>query len=105
MIRDEEKRNMCHSISIKNLHQSTTILSNNDEEQIHDLMSSLLDKIDKERNSSTESSFILFNASSNNRHHTSSDPIEDLFPSLDDYKHSSGILVDDKDLPLRKFYV
>ena len=98
---DEEKRKMCHSTSIKNLHQSSTVLLNNDDEQIRDLMTSLLDQIDKGTNDST---YILFNASSTNRHRASSDNNDDLFQSLDSCKHSSGILVDEKELSSRKIY-
>ncbi|CAF2985343.1 unnamed protein product [Rotaria sp. Silwood2] len=101
-LRDEEKRKMCHSTSIKNLDQSTTIFSNNDEQEVHETMSSLLDQIDKELNSSTDSSFVLFNASSHVRRSISADNqifhYEDLFHSFDDSKHSIGVLIDDKDL-------
>jgi hypothetical protein len=62
---------MCHSISIKNLHHSSPILLNHDDEEINVLMSSLLDKVDKEIDSSNNESFMLFNASSSSRHHTS----------------------------------
>jgi len=104
-IRDEEKRKICHSISLKNLHQYSTILSNNnDEEQIHDLISLLVDKIDKEMNNSNDFSVKLFNVSSINRHRILSDNNEDLFQTFDDCKHSIGILVDDKDIPSRKDY-
>jgi hypothetical protein len=96
---------MCHSTSIKNLHQSTTILSNNDEEQISDLMSFLLDNIDKKMNSSIDSPIMLFNASSNNRHRISSDNTDDFLFSFDDSKHSIGVLVDDKDITSRKYFV
>jgi hypothetical protein len=127
-ISDEEKRKHCHSTSVKNLqHCPTNHTLNTDEEQIHELMSSLLDKIDKELNPSisTDSCCKIFNASSTIQHHisiNSSDndksdsydndaflpiPINDsisddslqfsndLFQSLDDYKHSIGILLDD----------
>ncbi|CAF1378998.1 unnamed protein product [Adineta steineri] len=97
-LRDEEKRKMCHSSSIKNIHQCSTTSMNNDEEQVHDLMSSLLDKIDKEFNSSIDTSRMLFNASSANQRRISTDN-EDLFYSLDGVKHSSGILINDKDIP------
>jgi len=107
--RDEEKRKMCHSISIKNLHQSSTISTNNDEEQqLQDVISSLLDKIDKEINSSNDSRHVLFNASHNYRRKSSDTQLldnENLFHSLDDYKHSIGILVDDKDIASRKYYI
>jgi len=107
--RDEEKRKMCHSISIKNLHQSSTISTNNDEEQqLQDVISSLLDKIDKEINSSNDSCHVLFNASNNYRRKSSDTQLldnENLFHSLDDYKHSIGILVDDKDIASRKYYI
>ncbi len=103
-IRDEEKRKICHSISLKSLHQYSTILSNNDEEQIRDLISLLVDKIDKEMNTSNDFSVKLFNASSINRHRILSDNNEDLFQTFDDCKHSIGILVDDKDIPSRKDY-
>ncbi len=93
---------MYHSISLKSLHQSPTILSNNDEEQIRDLISSLVDKIDKEMNNSNDLSVKLFNASSISHHRISSDNNEDLFQTLDDCKHSIGILVDDQDVPSRK---
>jgi hypothetical protein len=95
---------MCHSISIKNLHHSSPILLTNDDEEIHVLMSSLLDKIDKEINSSTDASFMLFNASSSSRHHTSSEN-DELFSSPDDWKNSSGILIDESDIPSRKFLI
>ncbi len=93
---------MCHSISIKNIHRSSSIISNNNEEEIHDLMLSLLDKIDKEINLSNDTSCMLFDASSNNRHRISSDNNDDLFQVFDDCKHSSGILVDEKNLSPRK---
>jgi hypothetical protein len=66
-------------------------------------MSSLLDQIDKENDSSVDSSLMLFNASSHSRHRVSTDINEDLFQSFDDYKHSTGILVDDKEIISRKF--
>lgn len=101
---DEEKRKMYHSTSVKNLQQIPKLFSNNDEEQIHDIMSSLLDKIDKE--DSNESSIKLFNASAlTHRHRVSSETNEDLFQSLDDCKHSSGILVDEKDAQSRKDFI
>ncbi|CAF0960335.1 unnamed protein product [Rotaria sordida] len=101
-LRDEEKRKMCHSTSLKNFHQSTTILSNNDEHEIHEIMSSLLDHIDKELNLSTDLGVMLYNVSSNIQRRISSDNQsfhhEDLFHSFDDSKHSIGVLIDDKDL-------
>jgi hypothetical protein len=93
---------MCHSISIKNLHHSSPILLNHEDEEIHVLMSLLLDKVDTEINSSNDTSLMLFNASSSSRHHTSSEN-EDLFSSPDDWKNSSGILIDESDIPSRMF--
>jgi hypothetical protein len=93
---------MCHSISIKNLHHSSPILLNHEDEEIHVLMSLLLDKVDTEINSSNDTSLMLFNASSSGRHHTSSEN-EDLFSSPDDWKNSSGILIDESDIPSRMF--
>jgi hypothetical protein len=110
---------MCHSISIKNLqHNQNHIPLNTDEQQIHDLMISLLDKIDKELNPTD--TCILFDASSNSQRHLSKNSSDidnkclaipqnetylddslqisnDSFRPLDDYKHSLGILLDDKD--------
>lgn len=97
---------------------------NNDEEQVHDVMISLVDKIDKESNPSNSTDIqMLFNASSTlQRYHskTSTDnnnnnnddsntflPISsddnflensnDSYQPLDDYKHSIGILQNDND--------
>lgn len=103
-IRDEEKRKMYHSISLKNLQQLPITLSNNDEEQIHELISTLVDNIDKEMSDSNGPSVMLFNASSNNRHRVSSENNDDLLQSFDECKHSSGILVDDKDIISCKNY-
>ena len=97
---------MCHSSSIKTLHQSSTISLNNDEEQIRDLISSLIDKIDKDMNISDDTNFVLFNASSNTRRRLLSDKQtlnnDDMCQSIDEHKHSHGILIDDEDMPSRK---
>ncbi|UJR14093.1 hypothetical protein I4U23_001089 [Adineta vaga] len=100
-LRDEEKRKMCHSSSIKSLHQCPL---NTDDEQIHELMSSLLDTIDKENNTiPVDTSRMLFNASASTHRHKSSDhelfDNDDLFYSLDGHKHSSGILINESDIP------
>ncbi|CAF4662254.1 unnamed protein product [Rotaria sp. Silwood1] len=123
---DEEKRKMYHSTSLKSFQHSLkhpTI--NKDEEDIHDLMSCLLDKIDKELNPSSISNetYMLFNAASTIKRQMSLNspdnnyndetflptPTEDnflddslqlsndLLQPLDDYKHSIGILLDDDD--------
>jgi hypothetical protein len=109
---------MCHSISVKNLqHNQNNISLNTDEQQIHDLMIFLLDKIDKELN--TTDTCMLFNASSNLQRHLSKNssdknqtflPIpqnenyfDDSFQPLDDYKHSLGILLDDQDDKIDNF--
>ncbi|CAF0771607.1 unnamed protein product [Rotaria sordida] len=123
---DEEKRKMCHSTSVKNLHYSLTHPTLNiDQVEIHDLMSCLLDKIDKELNPSSISNetYKLFDAASINKRQISLNstdnnyndetflPIStndnvlddslqysnDLFQPLDDYKHSIGILLNDDD--------
>ena len=100
---------MFHSISIKNTHQSKTVLSINDEEQVRETISSLLDKIDKETNLSSNSPVLLFNVSTNISHRTSPESQflseENLFQSSDDYKHSMGILVDEKDISSRKSHL
>jgi hypothetical protein len=96
---------MCHSSSIKTLHQSSAISLNNDEEQIRDLISSLIDKIDKDMNISDDTNFVLFNASSNTRRRLLSDKQtldNDVYQSVDDHKHSHGILINDEDMPSRK---
>jgi len=118
---------MYRSTSVKNFqyNQPNTPL-NTDQEQIHDLMISLLDKIDKELNplTSTDNCRVLFNASStiqrhsldnnnNNNYHddniflpTSTDKNDfdnslevsnDLFEPFDDYKHSIGILLNNNE--------
>ncbi|CAF1235444.1 unnamed protein product [Adineta ricciae] len=100
-LRDEEKRKMCHSSSIKNLLKYSV---NSDEEQVHELMTSLLDKIDKEYNTEpVDTSNMLFNASASAHRRTS--PAQqllendDLCYSLDGHKHSSGILISENDVP------
>ncbi|CAF3792758.1 unnamed protein product, partial [Rotaria magnacalcarata] len=107
-LREEEKRKMCHSTSIKGLQQVTTLVSNNDEDDMHDIMSSLLDKIEKElEDVPTDLSSVLFDISSiSSRRKSSEKQIlknEDLFQSSDDHQHSIGILVDIDDIPLRIF--
>ncbi|CAF0829258.1 unnamed protein product [Adineta steineri] len=130
--RDEEKRKMCHSTSVKHAHYcSTNKTLNSDEEEIQQLMSSLLDQIDKEFNpsASDDTCCMLFNAATSTiQRHLSKDSTEnsyndddddddddptylpteiidnslqysnDLFQALDDYKHSIGILSDDKNV-------
>lgn len=111
---------MCHSISVKNSqHNQITPTFNTDEEQIHDLMQSLLDKIDKELNpSNSTDTHVLFDASSSiQRYHSKpstdnnnnydndtflpmpndENSLEDAFQPLDDYKLSIGILHNDND--------
>lgn len=103
-IRDEEKRKMCHSTSIKDLHPSSPILPSKSDDDIHALMSTILDKIDRDIHPSEDTSMMLFNISSSTSHHRlSSDSNDELFQSLDEWKHSGGILVDQKDVPTRKF--
>ncbi|CAF3957022.1 unnamed protein product [Rotaria sp. Silwood2] len=121
---DEEKRKMYHSTSVKNFQYSLTHPTmDTDEEEIHDLMSCLLDKIDKELNPSSISNetCMLFNAastikrqmslnSSDNNYNDETflptstndnfldDSLQfsnDILQPLDDYKHSIGILLDD----------
>ncbi|CAF3433047.1 unnamed protein product [Rotaria socialis] len=104
-LREEEKRKMCHSTSIKGLEQAATLVSNNDEDDIHDIMSLLLDKIEKElEDAPTDPSRVLFDISSiSSRRKSSEKQIlknEDLFQSSDDHQHSIGILVDIDDIPL-----
>ncbi len=116
---DEEKRKMYRSISVKSSHHNQPNTSlNTDEEQIHDLMMTILDKIDKELNPSTSTdTCMIFNASSALQHHVSKNSsdnnhfdddtflpiptndhfVDDSFQSLDDYKHSIGILLDNND--------
>jgi hypothetical protein len=70
---------MCHSTSVKNFqHNQSNRPLNTDEEQIHDLMISLLDKIDKELNpsASTDTCCVLFNASSTMQHHISKNSLD-----------------------------
>ena len=100
---DEEKRKMCHSSSIKNLLKHSV---NSDEEQVHELMTSLLDTIDKEYNTeAVDTSCMLFNASASAHRYAS--PAQqlvendDLCYSLDGHKHSSGILISENDVPSR----
>ena len=106
-------------------HSDITIQSNSDEEQIHDVMMSLLDRIEKELNPSSDTNTcMLFDAPSNLQHLLSRDSPEksypddqtffsirldepqsddsmqmsnDLFQPLDEYRHSIGILLDDDD--------
>lgn len=97
---DEEKRKMCHSSSIKNLLKHSV---NSDEEQVRELMASLLDKIDKEYNTEpADTSRMLFNASASAHRHTSPEQQllenDDLCYSLDGHKHSSGILISENDV-------
>jgi hypothetical protein len=110
---DEEKRKLYRSTSVKHAQDClTNTILNTDETEIHNLMSSLLDRIDKELNPSLSSDTccMLFNASTIQRHisqnydddgflPTATDDIfsDDLFQPLDDYKHSIGILLDDND--------
>jgi hypothetical protein len=118
---------MYHSTSVKNpSHCPTNSILNTDEEQIHELMSSLLDRIDKELNPPilTDTCCKIFDASSAIQRHISKNSLDnntnnfdddtylpiptndslledslqfsnDLFQSLDDYKHSIGILLED----------
>ena len=100
--RDEEKRKMCHSTSIKNL-QPSSIIAGQSDEDIHELMSTLLDKIDRDNNPSEETSKMLFNLSSSTSHQRlSSSSNDELVHPLDEWKHSGGILVEQKDVPTRK---
>ncbi len=95
---------MYHSTSVKNLQNNPNNPPlNTDDEQIHDLMIYLLDKIDKELNPTD--TCMLFNASSTLQRHSSKNssdkdhrflPIPQNETYLDDYKHSLGILIDDK---------
>lgn len=94
--------------------------NNSDEEQIHDLMMSLVDRVDRELNPSSETdTCMLFDASTNLQHLLSrnspekndftdeellSVPFDDSLQMsndssqpLDEYRHSIGILLDDDD--------
>lgn len=94
---------MCHSSSIKDLHVFPT---KNDDEHVQELLSSILDTVDRESHSPTDGSRVLFNAAAHARRRTSSDrqlaDSGDHFYSLDGQKHSSGILIDESDVPPRK---
>ncbi|CAF3754411.1 unnamed protein product [Rotaria socialis] len=116
---DEEKRKTFHSISIKNYQYNRKISGlNTDDEEIRDLMSWMLDKIDKELKPSTSNDecCVIFDAASTIKRHMSMDcsdsnynddpflpaptdasleNLNDLFQPIDDYKHSLGILLDD----------
>ena len=115
--RDEEKRRMVHSSSVKSLQRCAMKSFNSDEEKIQDLLSSLIDRIEKDVDSSRpapESPLLLFNAASAVHRAVSTDTEffstssldgHDVLQSLDDYKHSVGVLFDEKDpphLPARK---
>ncbi|CAF0893615.1 unnamed protein product [Adineta ricciae] len=116
---EEGKRKMCHSTSIKQAQRCPEKpLLTSDEEEIRHLMSSLLDKIEKELNSS-DTHFVLFDATSSKvqRHlsktssnHTCETDDEafassartdsfsdDSFHPFDEYKHSLGILLDENE--------
>ena len=109
--RDEEKRRMVHSISVKSLQRCAIKTSSSDEEQIRDLLSSMIGQIEKEAEPSQpspESPLLLFDVASPVHravstdlefYPTSSIDGQDLFQPLDDYKHSVGVLFEDKDLP------
>ncbi|CAM4817426.1 unnamed protein product [Rotaria magnacalcarata] len=116
---DEEKRKTFHSISIRNYQYNRKNSGlNTDDEEIHDLMSWMLDKIDKELKPSTanDECCIIFDAASTMKRQMSMDcsdsnynddpflaaPMDDslenlnnLFQPIDDYNHSLGILLDD----------
>lgn len=93
---------------------------NNDEQDIHDVMTSLLDRIDRELNPSSETdTCMLFDASSNLQRQLSRPSGETLLPitvdefqssesfqmssdlsqPLEEYKHSIGILLGDDQEP------
>lgn len=91
---------MCHSTSIKNLHPSSSAIAGQSDEDVNELMTTILDKVDQ----NTETSKMLFNVSSSTTHpRRSSDSNDELGHSLDEWKHSGGILVEEKDVPTRKF--
>lgn len=98
---------MCHSTSVKNIHQVERLLSNNDDEEIRAVMSSILDTIEKEIDSLEDSTRILFDISSVSSRRKSSEKqifnTENSFQSSDDYKHSLGVLVDVDDMSTRKY--
>jgi len=101
---EEEKRKLCHSTSIKNLQP---IVSNSDDKQVQEVLNSLVEKVDRDLNPSTDdddasSSFVLFNASASRQRISSADIHDDLFQSFEDSKHSKGILVDENELSLRR---
>ena len=102
---------MYHSTSVKHSQQNQSInCLNTDEEQIHDLMTSLLDKIDKESNPSmSNNTCILFDASSALQRHISRTSItlppsnnsidnEVFLPSPDDNTDFNGSLESSNDL-------
>lgn len=118
--RDEEKRRMVHSTSVKNLQRCAIKSSSSAEEQIRDLLSSMISRIEKDAEPShlsPESPLLLFDVASPvhravstdlELYPTSSIDGQDLFQPLDDYKHSVGVLCEDKDLPqvpARKYLV
>lgn len=93
---------MCHSTSIKNLHPSSSVIAGQSDEEVNELMSTILDKVDQD----TDTSKMLFNVSSSTSHpRRSSDSNDELVHPLDEWKHSGGILVEEKDVPTRKFYI
>jgi hypothetical protein len=78
---------MYRSTSVKKFqHNQSNTPFNTDEEQIHDLMMLLLDKIDKELNpsTSTDTCCMLFNASSTFHHHMSNNSSDNNNNNYDD---------------------
>lgn len=125
LISDEEKRKMYHSTSIKtSQYQLIDSMLNTDEKEIQELMSWLLDKVDKELNppTSNETCCVLFDAASTihrqksiifpNNNYTDEIYLNEatdntifnddltmensLLQPLDEYKHSLGILLDEE---------
>ncbi|UJR33075.1 hypothetical protein I4U23_020534 [Adineta vaga] len=130
--RDDEKRKMWHSTSVKHaqLHSKSPV-SISDEEEIQYLMTSLLDKIDKELNSSkvTDTQCKLFDTTTSklqrNRSKTLSGQTydtadddndafrpsvrtgslsDDSYQPFDEYKHSLGILLNDNEKNVNKTF-
>jgi len=110
---DEEKRKNYHSTSVRQSQQNQFNQPlKSDSEQIHELMTNLLDKIVTELSPPTDT-FKLFDAASSLQRRLSKnildeqsalpsldedddDNIENAFQPLDEYRHSIGILLDDE---------
>lgn len=93
---------MAQSTSIKNLYQTTTTkIIDSDEEQIKEIMHSIIDQIEKKTDNETVP-LVLFDASSAAHRALTPDqsyPLlsDDLVSTIDIQKHSTTILFDSKD--------